>query len=148
MQHRQAVLLRWMISARHYGSCGGVLRSSVFSPSLNLLLAMGTVQKLLSALACILLKMDKDQLPSTTEGVSSRSLRPPADLGWITANCISGTAWSAKEGCHLGPPPSCLLISQHVWGQWWKKVRWLCGHCCQTARTQFKEQEQTAVCFL
>lgn len=88
--------------------------SDLLSSPLNLLLAMGTVQKLLSALACILLKMDKDQLPSTTEGISSRSLQPPADPSWITANCISGTAWSAKKGCHLRPPPSSLLISQHV----------------------------------
>lgn len=107
MQHRQAVLLRRMISARHYSSCGGILRSPGFSPLPNLLPAIGTVQKLLSALAPIILKMDQLLL--------TRSLsKKPAAPSRITANCISGAAWSAKEGCHLGPLSPSLLISQPV----------------------------------
>lgn len=65
--------------------------SDLLSSPLNLLLAMGTVQKLLSALACILLKMDKDQLPSTTEGISSRSLQQiPAGSLLIASQVLPG----------------------------------------------------------
>lgn len=67
-------------------------------------------------------------------GVSSRSLQPPADPSWITANCISGTACSAKKGWHLGPLSPSLLISEYVWGQWWKQSQvamWALMSNCQ-----------------
>lgn len=81
-----------MISARHYSFCGGVLRSPGFSPLLNLLLAIGTVQKLLSALARILLKMDKDQWPLTSESHQEawNSQQIPAESLLIASQLLPG----------------------------------------------------------
>lgn len=120
--------------------------SDLLSSPLNLLLAMGTVQKLLSALACILLKMDKDQLPSTTEGISSRSLQQiPAGSLLIASQVLPGVQKKVVTSGLLHHLSLSISMCE-VNGE--KKARWVCGHCCQTARTQFKEQEQTAVCFL
>lgn len=122
-----------------------VLRSS--GPSPLMLPAMGTVQKLLSALAHILFKMDKDQLPLTSES-HQEACNPqqiPAESLLIASQVLPGVQKKVLTSGlfhHLSLSVSMCQVSGE------KKVRWLCGHGCQTARTQFKEQEQTAACFL